>query len=335
MSLNEFTQKDYTMNGGAYQLKFPLNIEYLIPKDESVRLLGQIVEKINLQKLYQPYSRYGKNQANPRQMLKILLYAYMNHIYSARSIERACRRDINFMYLMEGKPAPYHANIARFRSLHVAQLAKEVFTQFDGILADCGELFLENLFIDGTKIEAAANKYTFVWKKATTWNQQKLMDKISAFFAQAEDNFGIHIPHGGAVRMYHLKKTLAEVKIPAGPMQISICDIKISRPMLGMRAKKIICIWKSRIISPTSSLPIMKRVRHNPTVRTLDGVEIWPMMQKPIAAPAITERRSQKSEFVEVRARRAILPKRQCMLVKIAWVAPIKQVVDGKTHQAF
>lgn len=212
MRINKFTHKDYTINGGTYQLKLPLNIEYLIPEDESVRLLGQLVEEMNLQKLDQSYSRHGKNQATPRQMLKILLYAYMNHIYSARNIERACRRDINFMYLLEGKPAPDHATIARFRSLHVAPLAKELFAQFDGILADCGELSLENLFIDGTKIEAAANKYTFVWKKATTRNQQKLMEKIPTFFAQTEENFGIHVPHGGSIRMYHLKKLRRKLK---------------------------------------------------------------------------------------------------------------------------
>ena len=200
------------MFGSTYQLKLPLNIEYLIPKDESVRLLGQIVEEMNLQKLYQSYSRHGKNQATPKQMLKILLYAYMNRIYSSRTIERACRRDINFMYLLEGKPGPDHATIARFRSLHVATLAKELFAQLDRILADCGELSLKNIFIDGTKIESAANKYTFVWKKATTKHQQKLIHKIPAFFLQAEAAFGIHVAHGKSIKMYHLKKLRRKLK---------------------------------------------------------------------------------------------------------------------------
>lgn len=95
------------------------------------------------------------------------------------------------MYLLERKHAPDHAIIARFRSFHVASLAKELFAQFDGILANRGELSLENMFIDGTKIEAAVNKYTFVWKKITTKNQQKLLDKIPVFFSQTEEALGI------------------------------------------------------------------------------------------------------------------------------------------------
>ena len=59
-----------------------------------------------------------KNQATPRQMLKLVIYAAMNRIYSSRDIRKACKRDINFMYLLEGMPAPDHATIARFISLH-------------------------------------------------------------------------------------------------------------------------------------------------------------------------------------------------------------------------
>lgn len=212
MQLNKLTQKDYTTFESTYQLKLPLNIEYLIPKDESVRLLGQIVEEMDLRKLYQSYSRLGKNQATPKQMLKLLLYAYMNRTYSSRDIQLACNRDINFMYLLEGMPAPDHATIARFRSLRFAPLSKEIFSQLNGILADCGELSLENMFIDGTKIEAAANKYTFVWKKTTTKNQQKLMEKIPNFILGVQEEFGIKLVHGKTIKMYHLKKLRRKLK---------------------------------------------------------------------------------------------------------------------------
>jgi transposase len=99
------------MNKGTYQLMLPLTIEYCIPKDESIQLLRQIIKEIDLQQLYPSYSRHGKNQSTPKQMFKILCYACMNRIYSARGIERACKRDTNFMYLLEGKHAPDHATI--------------------------------------------------------------------------------------------------------------------------------------------------------------------------------------------------------------------------------
>ena len=91
----------------------------MIPADDPVRLLSAFVEGMDLSELYATYSRVRKNQATPRQMLKIMVYAAMNGIFSSRDIETACRRDINFMYLLEGMPVPDHATIARFVSLHL------------------------------------------------------------------------------------------------------------------------------------------------------------------------------------------------------------------------
>jgi transposase len=101
------------------------NQGYKIPDDDPVRLLSHFVEEMDLEDLYSTYSRIKRNQASPRQMLKILIYAYMNHIYSSRDIEKACRRDVNFMYLLEGMPVPDHATFSRFRSLHFTPVPKE------------------------------------------------------------------------------------------------------------------------------------------------------------------------------------------------------------------
>lgn len=212
MQINKLTQKNYTSFGNVYQLKLPLNLEYIIPKDDSVRLLGQIVEEMNLKEIYQSYSRFRNNQATPKQMLKILLYAYMNRYYSSRSIETACKRDINFMYLLEGTHAPDHATIARFRSLHFAPVAENIFAQMTHFLAANAEVSFKNIFIDGTKIEAASNKYTFVWKKAVTKNQQKLIDKIPMFFQEMEDLFGVKIIYGNLIKQHHLKKLWKKLK---------------------------------------------------------------------------------------------------------------------------
>ena len=212
MQKNNLTQKNYTTFNNVYQLKLPLNIEYIIPTNDSVRLLGQIVEEMDLKDIYLSYSRFRNSQATPKQMLKILLYAYMNGYYSSRNIESACKRDINFMYLLEGAHAPDHATIARFRSLHFAPFAKNILAQMTHILADNAEISFQNIFIDGTKLEAAANKYTFVWKKAVTKNQQKLMDKIPALFQEAEELFGIKILYGNLIKQYHLKKLWKKLK---------------------------------------------------------------------------------------------------------------------------
>lgn len=121
-------QIDYTTYGDNYQFKLPLNIDYMIPKDDSVRLLSQIIEEMNLEKLYKTYSRVRGNKVILRQFLKIIIYANMNCIYSSRDIEKACKRDINFMYLLGGVSPLDHSTIARFLSIHFSPISKSLIT---------------------------------------------------------------------------------------------------------------------------------------------------------------------------------------------------------------
>ena len=93
MPLNKLLQKDYTLSSLNYQIKLPLDVEILIPADDPVRLLSAFVEGMELSGLYQTYRKIKENQASPRQLLKIMVYASMNRIYSSRAIETACRRD--------------------------------------------------------------------------------------------------------------------------------------------------------------------------------------------------------------------------------------------------
>ena len=197
-------QKNYNLNQSGYQLKLPLNIETIIPEDDSVRLLSQFVEAMDLTDLYSTYERI--NLVSPRTLLKIVLYSYMNGDYSSRSMELNCKRDINFMFLLEGAPVPDHATFARFRSIHFAPCAKRILAEMSNALFDLGEISGETVFIDGTKIEAAANKYTFVWKKAVTKNQTKLLIKLAGFVAQCEQLYGLKIVYGDTVKMKHVKK---------------------------------------------------------------------------------------------------------------------------------
>ncbi|MCI6693078.1 MAG: transposase, partial [Clostridium sp.] len=174
MLKSNILQKNYTLNQKVYQLKLPFDIDCIIPSNDSVRLLSQFVEEMDLTELYSTYFRVRENQVSPMKMLKIMLYAYMNGIYSSRDIEIACRRDINFMFLLEGASAPDHSTIARFRSLHFAPCSEKILGEMSNFLYKIGEVSGDNIFIDGTKIEAYANKYTFVWKKAVTKNMAKL-----------------------------------------------------------------------------------------------------------------------------------------------------------------
>lgn len=154
----------------------------MIPENDSVRLLSQVVEAMDLTDLYSAYKRI--NSVSPRILLKIILYAFMNGIYSSRLMELSCKKDIHFMFLLEGAPVPDHATFARFLSIHFAPCSKRILAEMSNALFDLGEISGETVFIDGTKIEACANKYTFVWKKAVTKNQEKLLIKLADFIAE-------------------------------------------------------------------------------------------------------------------------------------------------------
>ena len=206
MLLNKKLQKDYTTSSVYYQIKLPLDLEILIPSDDLVRLLSAFVEGMELSDIYKTYGKIKRNQASPRQLFKIIIYASMNRIYSSRDIETACRRDINFMYLLEGKPAPDHATIARFISLHFSQCSKKTLAEVTGILYELGEISGKSIFIDGTKIESAANKYTFVWKKAVTKYQSRLFDKIKILVKECETAYGLKISYNNKISLHTLKR---------------------------------------------------------------------------------------------------------------------------------
>ena len=200
------TNRNYTTNEKYFQLQIPMNFNVIIPDRDSVRLLSQFVEEMDLTCLYETYNVLKENQVAPRQMLKIVLYGYLDGRFSSREIEKACHRDINFMYLLEGKPAPDHATIARFRSLHFAPCAKQLLLECTEFLYELGEISGENIFIDGTKIEANANRYTFVWKKSVTKNQAKMGEKAAALVEECVTTYGFKPIWGGRVKIQTLKK---------------------------------------------------------------------------------------------------------------------------------
>lgn len=206
MNKNKILQKDYTLSSLYYQIKLPLDLEILIPADDPVRLLSTFVEGMELSDLYKTYGKIKKNQASPRQLFKIIIYASMNRIYSSRDIETACHRDINFMYLLEGKPVPDHATIARFISLHFSKCSKNTLAEVSNILLKIGEISGKSVFIDGTKLESVANKYTFVWKRSVTKNCQKLFEKISDLIRECEVLYGIQIVYHDQISLHTLKR---------------------------------------------------------------------------------------------------------------------------------
>ncbi len=178
--------KEYTKSGIERQLILPLNTEFLIPDNEPVRLLDQVLEELDYTKLYLTYSAQGRNpSADPKALFKVLVYAYSQSITSSRAIEDACRYDVRYHYLLQGDKAPDHNTVNRFRKDHLrGEVLEDLFRQFVEHLMKMGEISLSEVFIDGTKIEANANKYTFVWRKSIEKNYEKMKGKASDWLAK-------------------------------------------------------------------------------------------------------------------------------------------------------
>lgn len=138
------------------QSVLPLNLEIKIEKNDPVRKLAEICDELDYTKLYSLYLRNWR-KIDPAVLFEILVFAYMNGIYSSRDIEKACKNE------------------------RLAGVIEELFCQLVEKLCDLGEISYKNIFIDGTKIEANANRYTFVWARAVEKNLQKLKNKIKFF----------------------------------------------------------------------------------------------------------------------------------------------------------
>lgn len=156
---------------------FPARLDQNITEDAPVRLVNQIVDKLDISVIEKTYKGGGTSSYHPRMMLKVLFYAYMNNIYSCRKIEKHLLENIHYMWL-SGKQTPDFRTINNFRSLHLKDTVNQLFTQVVLMLVEMGYISLQTVYIDGTKMESRAGRYTFVWRKTVEKNKAKLEAKI-------------------------------------------------------------------------------------------------------------------------------------------------------------
>ena len=164
---------------------FPYSFDDLISEKHPVRVVDQVVESINIQPLLKAYSKEGNPGYHPKMLLKVMIYAYMSNIYSSRKIELAIRENINFMWLT-GMSTVDHNTINRFRSDKLKDSFKEIFKQVVMMLAEEGLISMKQIYTDGTKIEAQAGRYTFVWGKSIKTNKAKMLTQLEELWNYAQ-----------------------------------------------------------------------------------------------------------------------------------------------------
>jgi len=175
--------KPYVMNQTAL---LPPSYEEMIPANHLVRVVNEAVERIDLSPLIMQYKGGGTSSYHPKMLLKVMIYAYAEQIYSSRRIAKALRENIHFMWLSGGS-RPDFRTINDFRGNRMKEVIEDVFTSVLEYLVEMGHVKLENYFLDGTKIEANANRHKVVWAKQCRRYHQRVQEQIKELLRQIDE----------------------------------------------------------------------------------------------------------------------------------------------------
>ena len=179
MQLTNNTDNNYTIR----QLKLPLEIEKIIDIADPVYTFCEVMDHIDLT----PYfvddkdCKTGRPRCDAQKLLKVILFSFMEYgICSLREIEKLCRNDIRFMYLLDGMKAPSFATFGNFIRKELTASIEQIFKDINAYIFAAEQVDLQHTYIDGTKLEANANRYSWVWKKSCIKNRRKLFEKLTA-----------------------------------------------------------------------------------------------------------------------------------------------------------
>lgn len=180
--LSKLVFKPYSPN---QMMLLPPSLDELIPVKHPVRVVNEVIDSIDISPLLQNYKSGGTSSYHPKMLLKIMVYAYMTNIYSSRRMENALRENVFFMWL-SSMSYPDHNTINRFRSERLAGVLKDIFKEVELLLSEQGLISLKEIYTDGTKIEANANRYTFVWGNSIKHHKDRIKQQVNELWKYAQ-----------------------------------------------------------------------------------------------------------------------------------------------------
>lgn len=194
---------------------FPPNLEDLIAANHPVRVVSEVIDRIDIDIIIKKYKGGGTSSYHPRMLLKVLVYGYLNNIYSSRRMEASVKENIHFMWLA-GMTQPDHHTINRFRSERLRNILKEVFAQIVLLLVDSGHVSLQEIYTDGSKIESVANRYSFVWGKAIKTSRERIKQQLKELWSYtqkvaAEEKGDNTPPDFDKIDSKHVKATIEKI----------------------------------------------------------------------------------------------------------------------------
>ena len=177
MPLTQNTNDNYNTR----QLKLPLEIEKLIDIADPVYTFCEVMDHIDLSGYFvEKDYKTGRPRCDEQKLLKVILFSFMEQGYSSlREIEKSCRTDIRYMYLLDDMNAPSFATLGNLIRNGLIVPVEQILADINAYIFETEQVDLEHVYIDGTKVEANANRYTWVWKKSCIKNRDKVFEKIS------------------------------------------------------------------------------------------------------------------------------------------------------------
>ncbi len=166
--------KEYAQN---QIMLIPPSLEEMIDVNHPVRIVNQVIDRVDIDPLFVKYKGGGTSSYHPRMLLKVVVFAYLSNIYSSRRMEATLKENIHFMWI-SGMNTPDHNTINRFRSERLKGVLKQVFGKVVELLVVEGLVTLKEVYVDGTKIESKANRYTFVWGKAIKTSKERIKKQL-------------------------------------------------------------------------------------------------------------------------------------------------------------
>ena len=170
------------MNYTSIQLKLPVDMERIIKINDPVYSFSEVMVHIDLKKYFvEKEHETGRPRYDREKLLKIVLFAFMEFGYcSVRFIQKLCETDIRFLWLLDEENAPSHMTINNFIHNELSGRLEDIFNDINRYMFGQLGVDLDHAYIDGTKIEANANKYTWVWKKSCIKSRNNVFGKLSA-----------------------------------------------------------------------------------------------------------------------------------------------------------
>ena len=210
----------------------PPSYDELVPKNHPVRIVNTIIDRVDISALEKTYKGGGTSSYHPRMLLKVIIYAYLRNLYSSRKIEQALYENIHFMWL-SGQSKPDHNTINDFRGKRLQGHLKKIFHQVVLLLVEQGVVSLKDIFVDGTKIEANANRYTFVWGKSIKTNKARIKKQLKELWSYVEKVYKDeqHIPNTPDFQVIDADKIEATIHQINEALQGKTIDKKIKQKL--------------------------------------------------------------------------------------------------------